>query len=183
MPVGRKGKSSWHSNIFSVLFIMPCLQAPEFHEIYWECLWVWSLSSDIQQRIMLIETALCILIYLIFWSWHWVTCGFSPKSKWLWNKHLEWAQDNEAVTTVQPNTFSKEDFLNIFKSSNNDWIRTLEAKGSILRGINDNISFVMIKYLNIQCTFCSNCKLYQTNYTSMYNYIKQNSVFYITNVN
>ena len=58
-------------------------------------------------------------------------------------KHFESIQGIEAATTAQIKTLMKEDFQNCF-SGKNDGISVFEARGSVLRGINGNVSFTVI---------------------------------------
>jgi len=72
-------------------------------------------------------------------------------------KHFELIQDIEAATTLRLKTLTKEDFQNCFRQCKNNGISVIEVRGSILRGINGNVSFTLIIffYLNIHCIFWS----------------------------
>jgi hypothetical protein len=61
----------------------------------------------------------------------------------------------EAATTAQLKTLTKENFRKASERGKNDGISVFEARGSILRGINGNVSFTVIIffYLNIRRIF------------------------------
>jgi hypothetical protein len=58
-------------------------------------------------------------------------------------KRLESIQDIEAATTAQLKT-RKMTSRTASESGNNDGMSVFEARGSILRGINGNVSFTVI---------------------------------------
>jgi hypothetical protein len=73
-----------------------------------------------------------------------------PKVKMtLKGKRFESIQDIEAATTAQLKTLTKRTSRTASESGKNDGINVFEARGSILRGINGNVSFIVIHFLNL----------------------------------
>ena len=64
-------------------------------------------------------------------------------------KRFESIQDIEAATTAQLKTLTKEDFQNCFRKWQERWDKCVRSGGggSILRGINGNVSFTVIIFL------------------------------------
>jgi len=94
-----------------------------------------------------------------------------PKVKMtLKDKRFESIQDIEAATTMQLKT-RKRTTITTSENGKNDWISVFEARGSILRGINGNVSFtVTFFYLNIHRIFWSHLVLqFKQNYSSWNN--------------
>ena len=58
-------------------------------------------------------------------------------------KRFESIQDIEAATTAQLKKLTKEDFQNCFRKWQERW-DVFEARGSILRGVNGNVSFTAV---------------------------------------
>jgi hypothetical protein len=59
-------------------------------------------------------------------------------------KYCESIQEIEAATTAQLKTLTKEDFQNCLESGKNDGISVFGVRGSVLMGINGNVSFTVI---------------------------------------
>ena len=77
----------------------------------------------------------------------WAPCDFwlFPKVKMsMKGKRFESIQDIKAAKTAQLKTLTKEDFQNCFRKWQGRWDSVFEARGSILRGINGNVSFTVI---------------------------------------
>ena len=74
-------------------------------------------------------------------------------------KRFESVQDMEAATTAHLKTLTKEDTRNCFRKWQERWDKCVfEARGSILRGFNGNVSFTVIIFvlnLNIHRIFLS----------------------------
>jgi len=79
-------------------------------------------------------------------------------------KSFESIQDIEAATTSQLKTLTKEDFQNCcFRKWQERWNKCVRSEGSVLRGINGNVSFTVIFsfYLNIHRIFFITPRIYK----------------------
>ena len=77
----------------------------------------------------------------------WCNFWLFPKvKKTMKGKCFELIQDTEAATTAQLKTLMKEDFQNCFRNWQERWDKCVQ-RGGILRGINGNVSFIVIIFL------------------------------------
>ena len=101
-------------------------------------------TSLLVQQILSNKNITVCLIHLIHWIWHHATSGSSPKSKWPWKVNVL----NQFRTLRQPRQPNlrhsrKRISRTASESSKNNGISVFEVRGSILRGINGNVSFTV----------------------------------------